>query len=543
MSDDKLVEIAFLLYEGKKLGCDKLSEVFSSIEEKDETLGRYLEEKLSADAFRAMYASFLESCSEEELKEAILAPFNEDREKTPESVVSLADKILDIAEGETVYDLFCGTGSFFLSSAPNHENSNYRGIDIALSKYVIAEIRNIVSGSKVELSVGNVMDLPDQGIKADKIFAGIPFGLQPSRSPMMKAYVESRENQFPSISKGNGEWAFISAINEMINKQGKAIVVAGMRTLFAGQNEETRKFFFEHGYLEAVIALPSSLMPSINIPLAVIVLSRDNKTVRVIDATKEFETTRRINVLTEENINHIYDAYLHGTENSKDIDGDALEHANYNLTPSVYTSESLEVLDGKPFEEVIQSVQRGANISARMLDSIVSKDPTPYKYMQISDIQEGEISKELTYITGIDKKYEKNCVEDQDLIISKIASQGSTVKVAVANVLAGEQIVAGGNLYIIRVDRDKIDPYYLKAFLESSVGDILLKRAATGTVIPSISVANLKNITVPVPSMEEQKKFVEEYLGTLDEIRVLQNRINQAKTKLHGLFDQNRKEG
>ena len=213
--------------------------------------------------------------------------------------------------------------------------------------------------------------------------------------------------------------------------------------------------------------------------------------------------------------------------------------ANYNLSPAVYLNEIPDVPYGRPFEDVMISVQRGANITAKMLDGLVSAEPTAYRYMQISDIHEGKVDNNLQYLKTLDDKLEKYCVQDKDLIISKIASPGSTVKVAVANVPDDEKIVAAGNLYVIRVDQNIIDPYYLKAYLESATGTLFLKRAATGMTIPSISVSNLKKILVPVPPIEEQTKVVDEYMSICDEIELLRRRMDQAYERLHNVFDAN----
>ena len=96
-----------------------------------------------------------------------------------------------------------------------------------------------------------------------------------------------------------------------------------------------------------------------------------------------------------------------------------------------------------------------------------------------------------------------------------------------------------GNLYVIRVDQNIIDPYYLKAYLESATGTLFLKRAATGMTIPSISVSNLKKILVPVPPIEEQTKVVDEYMSICDEIELLRRRMDQAYERLHNVFDAN----
>ena len=57
---------------------------------------------------------------------------------------------------------------------------------------------------------------------------------------------------------------------------------------------------------------------------------------------------------------------------------------------------------------------------------------------------------------------------------------GYPYKVAVAEVKEGQKIMGNGNLYIVELDEEKIDPYYLAAFLSSEQGTAALKSITVG---------------------------------------------------------------
>ena len=59
-----------------------------------------------------------------------------------------------------------------------------------------------------------------------------------------------------------------------------------------------------------------------------------------------------------------------------------------------------------------------------------------------------------------------------------------------------------------------------------------------GTTIPNIGVDKLKNIAIPLPSMEEQNRIAEKYQATLNEIVRLKNELASAVDKLHTIFDE-----
>lgn len=145
----------------------------------------------------------------------------------------------------------------------------------------------------------------------------------------------------------------------------------------------------------------------------------------------------------------------------------------------------------------------------------------------------------LPYLSHIDEKYKKYCLKDNDLILSK---NGYPYKLAVAKVPEGHEILANGNLYIIELDQEKIDPYYLKAFFESEQGIAVLKSITVGATVPNIGVDSLKKVIIPVPPLAQQKRISEQYQMTLDEIAIHKLKLEKAFSKLHHIFD-NESEG
>ena len=108
---------------------------------------------------------------------------------------------------------------------------------------------------------------------------------------------------------------------------------------------------------------------------------------------------------------------------------------------------------------------------------------------------------------------------------------------AVAEVPEGRKILANGNLYAVRVNRDKIDPYYLAAFFSSPSGKELLAREAVGTAIPNMPVSALSIINVPLEEPERQKAVATSYLAKVDEIKVLKLRLFRARQEIADAFD------
>lgn len=216
-----------------------------------------------------------------------------------------------------------------------------------------------------------------------------------------------------------------------LNKNGKAVIsVSNGVTWNGGNNTIIREKFIKQGFVEAVIALPQNLYLNTGIACST-VLSRNNKNIRMIDAIEMVSVGRRQNILSDENISEIVELLNTDDKNSRLVSIEEVAENEYVLNPSRYLQQETVVKNGVLFETVIKNITRGAQIKASVLDEIVSDKPTNMQYLMLANLQDGIISDELPYLKGIDSKYEKYCIKNGSLVISKNASP---VKMAIASV-------------------------------------------------------------------------------------------------------------
>ena len=295
-----------------------------------------------------------------------------------------------------------------------------------------------------------------------------------------------------------------------------------------------RKYFVEKKMVECVISLPNKMFTSTTIPTTIIVLSNNNESVRMIDASMICQQGRRQNELSDDNIETIMRAMSRDTSFSKLVSLEELRENEYVLNLSRYLKEELPFENGVTFESIMKNITRGAQCTASQLDEIVSDDVTDMQYLMLGNIKNGMIDDKLPYISKIELKYEKYCLKNNSLILSK---NGYPYKVAIVNVKENQKILANGNLYIIELDEEKANPYYIKAFLESEYGTAALKEITVGATIPNIGVDKLKKIIIPLPSMAEQNKIAQKYQDTLDEIARIKLQLEETTQKLTKIFE------
>ena len=451
---------------------------------------------------------------------------------TPESISKLALKILDLKKTDTVADFGCGVGDFITFATKNVNVKSIYGIDINTYSCEIAKIRAELFTENAKIELGNMFAIPKEE-KYDKIFSNYPFGL---RQLHLEAgeYIEELHKRIPDIKKAtSSDWIFNSLIIDHLNEGGKAIAVMTNGSTWNSIDQKIREYFVRNGLIEAIISLPARLFEFSSIPTTMIVLSRNNDAVRMVDATELCEQGRRQNYLTEFNINEIFRLLKEDGEEAITVNNGKLKENDCVINPSRYLTKTVKIEDGVQFGTLMKRITRGAPLRASELDDMVSEDPTDTQYLMLANIKNGMITDDLPYLKELDPKLDKYCIHDRNLLLSK---NGAPFKVAVAEVEDGKKILGNGNLFIIELDDEKVNPYFIKAFFDSEAGTVLLNSIVVGATIPNISAESLKKLIVPLPPMEKQNEIANLYQAKQDEIKVLKLKIQKAENDLRGIF-------
>ena len=450
---------------------------------------------------------------------------------TPDSLVRLAKNLLCCSPEDKVADIGCGIGSFLLSVAMENPEAQFYGFDLVRDYTIIAQIRAEAIKAKIQIVVQDAFSLAETE-KYDKIFANYPLGARLTKTEPENQFLEKMQSQCPGIGKStSADWIYNALLVQLLKESGKAVGIMTNGGTWNGNDESIRRYFVENGFVECVISMPSKLFLSTNIPTSLIVLSHGNRSVRLVDATALYQKGRRQNEFGEEDIRNILYAVGTDCEYSREVSVEELRENKYVLSLSRYGS--VEDENGIPLGE-IASISRGAPYTARQLDEMTSNSQTNFQYLMLSNIQDGVIEQNLPYLTSIDPKHKKYCLEDGNLILSK---NGIPYKAAVVSLQNGQRILASGNLYILRLDRRKVNPYFLKAYFESERGADALKRISVGASIPNISLEQLKNLCIPLPDMETQNSLATLYQAAQDKVITLRQELNEAVEKLRHIFD------
>lgn len=159
---------------------------------------------------------------------------------------------------------------------------------------------------------------------------------------------------------------------------------------------------------------------------------------------------------------------------------------------------------------------------------------TGVRYLAPTGIEDGLVRDDLPFLSELTPKLQKHALRSGDLLISRI---GQPYRIAVADVPEGTIIVPSSNIFVVRVNPEDIDPYYLAAYLQSSRGMWELDRASSGGAVPSISAKTLREVEIPYLEPYETEDVVWSYQSKLEEIRLTKERLEKARKDLQDLLD------
>ena len=424
----------------------------------------------------------------------------------PSSLNNLCANTLDIQKNDSVADLGAGFGSFLIHVAKNFPCKKLEGIEINQRIRIFGSMLAYLEGVSSEIKLGDVLKL-DEGILYDKILA------------------------FPVLGS-DIVIPFIEKVLNLLSDKGRAIVFLFQGVLFNEGHglKEIRQKLIDGGFVEAVIELPAGvLQPYTMVNTALLVLSKNNKSVRVVDASGFYENTRRgASALTDEAAKAIYQMIGKDSDKSRSIKNEEIKAKNYDLTSRTYFLEEKISLGGVEHYEKLSDlvetkIMRGAQIKASELEELGSDEDTGIYYAFAKDIKDNRLASDLKALKEIDKKLENIALKEGDILL--VMAMTETLKVACIEKLDGRKIIPASNIYIIRLNQKKILPLYFKMLLETEQTLQIFNAFCGSATIKSISVDFLNKLQIPLPPLEVQNDLVKKYRKIEDESESLKQRL------------------
>lgn len=175
--------------------------------------------------------------------------------------------------------------------------------------------------------------------------------------------------------------AFIMHSLSWLATNGTAAIVCFPGIMYRGGAEKKiRKYLIDNNFIDCIIQLPSNLFFGTSIATCIMVLKKSKKdnNVLFIDASKEFVKVTNNNLLTEDNIKNIVDAFVdrktnkHFTHLAKHSE---IAENEYNLSVSTYVEpeDTREKIDIKKLNADIKEIVKREDALRKKIDKIVAE--------------------------------------------------------------------------------------------------------------------------------------------------------------------------
>ena len=290
---------------------------------------------------------------------------------TPSCVVRTLVEVLQPYNGR-VYDPCCGSGGMFVQSAKfieNHSgnlsNISVFGQDSNPTTWKMAQMNLAIRGIEANLGSYNADTFFNDchpTLRADFIMANPPFNLSGWGADKLKDDVRWQYGMPPA---GNANFAWLQHMIYHLAPNGKIgmVLANGALSSQSGGEGEIRQNIVNADLVECIVAMPTQLFYTTQIPVSLWFLSKNKKQrgkTLFIDARKlGTMVTRKLRELTDADIAMIadaYKAYCDGTlEDQKGfcavVDTNEIAKQDYILTPGRYVGIEEQEDDGEPFEE------------------------------------------------------------------------------------------------------------------------------------------------------------------------------------------------
>lgn len=280
---------------------------------------------------------------------------------TPQQVSKLLAKLVTIGKKKlrNVYDPTCGSGSLLLRVAKEAEVVSFYGQEKVSTTYNLARMNMLLHGVRFnhfDIENNDTLEHPNEKhmeLTFEAVVANPPYSAKWSADP--KFLDDERFSGYGKLApKSKADYAFIQHMLYLLDDSGTMAVVLPHGVLFRGAAEGViRKYLIEEkNWLDAVIGLPANLFFGTSIPTCVLVFKKckTHDDIFFIDASKEFESGKNQNRLTDDNIEKIMNTYIERKDVDKYAHCATLEEIkendfNLNIPRYVDTFEEEEEID------------------------------------------------------------------------------------------------------------------------------------------------------------------------------------------------------
>lgn len=449
--------------------------------------------------------------------------------QTDKDIIDVIFELVDIKKYNNILDLCSGEGNFLKEVANKNTAVNISGCEINYFDNLSCKMRMFVAGKKVKLTNCDVLktNIDD---RYDLVFIDYPWSLRTNEDPVVneKDILEYKRNRTRS------DWNFIYKAINLTSEDGIAIAIAPTGVLYNTLDLQSREQVVEKGLLNTIIQMPTGTYPSTSVSYVIMVFSKGNKKVRLIDARELCLNSK--SAFKKINLEKIKELINSDESDLKlFVDNEEIASKKYNLDRNQYFNDvsDIELINPKTIKE-IADVFAGYQYTSRKVEELKPGEGN-VSVVKVSNIENGEINyNDLVSIDIDENKVEKYILKENDILIS---TKGTLIKIGLITNIGDKKLIPYNNLQIIRITSEDVNPIYVCNYLNSETGQRFLRLIQTGQIIININKNDLLNVQVPVVDMDTQETIANRYRIISNNIKELKEKLSTLESKLNSIYD------
>ena len=298
----------------------------------------------------------------------------------------------------------------------------------------------------------------------------------------------------------------------LAHKNTNKITVAftNLNTLFSKSTGINffRKKIVDNNWIDSIFLLPKGIFSFTNIPTAMLILRKEKEEkpitfIQYSDFSKKGYPFFLPDSYSKQKTQHYLKDKISSISKEEIIDND------YDLNPNKYIVSNED-------KKLINIIKKRDTASLGALVDFLR--PLPFKKsLKGSELSEIMIS-DIDLVGEVNTAEKKTVVSEQFLAKSNLpcVKKGDLV-ISIKGTLGKVGIIAtdlpntipGPSLCILRTHQEAlVKKEYIFQYLRSKLGQRMINRSSQGGYVPFISIYDLKNLKIPIPSLAEQKRSI-----------------------------------
>ena len=449
--------------------------------------------------------------------------------QTDKDIIDVIFELVDIKKYNNILDLCSGEGNFLKEVANKNTAVNISGCEINYFDNLSCKMRMFVAGKKVNLTNCDVLktNIDD---RYDLVFADYPWSLRINEDPV----VNEKDILVYKRNRTRSDWNFIYKAMNLTSEDGIAIAIAPTGVLYNTPDSLSREEVIKKGLLNTIIRMPAGSYPSTGVSYVIMVFSKGNEKVRLIDARELcLNSKSAFKKIDLEKIKELINS--DEPDLKLFVDNEEIASKKYNLDLNQYFNDvsDIELINPKTIKE-IGDVFAGYQYTSRKIEELEPGEGN-VSVVKVSNIENGEINyNDLVSIDVDENKVEKYFLKENDILIS---TKGTLIKIGLITNIGDKKLIPYNNLQVIRITSEDVNPIYVCNYLNSETGQRFLRLIQTGQIIININKNDLLNVQVPVVNMDTQETIANRYRIISNNIKELKEKLSTLENKLNSIYD------